>query len=86
MDTKNKLLLWKNCNEIDSWVVHSEYALEDWQYEVSQNYTRQSYYNWVKDQIEIEGDMEELMEGNKNYDPTDVKEIKDAFWAALGGR
>jgi hypothetical protein len=37
----------------DIWDSHKDYPLEDWQYQVANNYTRRGYWSWVRSQIEL---------------------------------
>lgn len=40
------------------WGVHPHFGLEDWRYEVENNYTRCGYWDWVYNRIENSGDQQ----------------------------
>lgn len=54
--SERKVMLWHNAIAIDPYCTHEDYPLEDWQYEVANDYTRLSYRYWVAGMIESEGD------------------------------
>lgn len=43
-------------NDMDYWDEHPDYPSEDWQYEVVNGDTRQSYWEWVYNKIVAEDD------------------------------
>ena len=38
------------------WGSHPTYTVADWQHEVSNDYTRRGYWEWVAKKIELEGE------------------------------
>ena len=57
--TEKHLAAWENANnQFGNWVTHGLYRLEDWQFEVNNDHTRQGYYDWVRHCIMNEAEEE----------------------------